>query len=205
MKIEINDPCHEKWEEMTPNKQGAFCGSCQKTVVDFSKIGIGKIKEFFSKPQEGRVCGRFEEKQLIELSFDDFFSRFRYWNFGKKFAVIFFLAFGFWLFPGTAAAQHHKVGLVAEEPPPVKPVQKDTAKTIHMQGQPVIMGKPALERRPEKMGIIKCDKPDTTKTKKKPVKKTSKQKIQKPAPHVMGDIAPIDENIQPVAPKEEKD
>jgi hypothetical protein len=109
MKISIAEPCHENWDAMTPNKQGAFCNSCVKDVVDFSNKSIDEIKNFFSKPQTGKVCGRFEEKQLQELTFDDFFARFTYWNFSKKFAVIFFMAFGFWIFSNAnAMAQSDK-------------------------------------------------------------------------------------------------
>src|ERR1700747_3034004 len=108
MKISINEPCHENWDAMTPNDKGAFCKSCSKDVVDFSKMGIEEIKSFFSKPQSGKTCGRFEETQLQELTFDDFFSKFRYWNFAKKFAVIFFFTFGFALFSTDVLAQDNR-------------------------------------------------------------------------------------------------
>jgi hypothetical protein len=161
MNITINEPCHENWDAMTPNQQGAFCKSCQKNVVDFSKKTIAEIKDFFGKPQEGRVCGRFEETQLVELSFDDFFARFRYWNLSRKFAVIFFLSFGFWLFSNHAMAQSEKHMLKGEVAyyEPVKKIQKDTTKKQHSQPtnvkQNVIMGKikctiPAPVQKPKK-------------------------------------------------------
>lgn len=174
MKISINEPCHENWEAMTPNQQGAFCGSCQKDVVDFSKMSIQGIKNFFSKPQ-GKVCGRFEETQLQELSFDDFFAKFTYWNFSKKFAVIFFMAFGFWIFSNSSAfaqREMHLKGDVAYEPQKPKVVQKETPQTF-LQGQTVIMDKPAVKQEPKKpetkklMGKIKCTRPEP---KEKPVK-----------------------------------
>lgn len=160
MNIAINEPCHENWDAMTPNQQGAFCKSCQKNVVDFSKKTLKEIKDFFSQPQEGRVCGRFEQTQLAELSFDDFFSRFRYWSFSRKFAVIFFLSFGFWLFSNEAMAQNEKHMLKGEVAyhEPVKTVQKDTTKKKHTEQtnvkQNVIMGK------------IKCTKPPVQEEKK---------------------------------------
>jgi len=152
MKISINEPCHENWDAMTPNQQGAFCGSCQKDVVDFSKMGLAQIKAFFSKPQSGKVCGRFEEKQLTELSFDDFFAKFRYWNFAKKFAIIFFLAFGFWIFSGSSAMaqSHHLKGEVEYVPEKPKPVKKDTVKKqipAPVNNKKILMGK------------VKCVKP----------------------------------------------
>lgn len=127
MNISINEPCHENWEAMTPNQQGAFCKSCMKDVIDFSKMSLDQVKNFFSKPQL-KVCGRFEEKQLQELSFDDFFSRFTYWNFSKKFVVIFFMAFGFWIFSNSSAfaqrGEHMLKGEVAVMPD--KKIQKQT-------------------------------------------------------------------------------
>ncbi len=127
MKITINEPCHENWDNMTPNQQGAFCKSCMKDVVDFSKKSIEEIKTFFSEPK-GNVCGRFKESQMQELSFDDFFSRFKYWNFSKKFATIFILAFGFWIFSTTSlsAQEEPLMGKVAYIPH--KEVVKDTVK-----------------------------------------------------------------------------
>ena len=132
MKITINEPCHENWDAMTPNAQGAFCKSCAKDVVDFSKMGIEEIKNFFSKPKGDKVCGRFEEKQLQELTFDDFFAKFTYWNFTKKFAAIFFMAFGFWIFSNSGAFaqsdRHMMKGEVMIMPD--KTPAKDTAKKI---------------------------------------------------------------------------
>ena len=49
MKIEINKPCHENWDAMTPNEKGAFCSLCKKNVVDFSQKTLSEIKDFFSE------------------------------------------------------------------------------------------------------------------------------------------------------------
>jgi hypothetical protein len=64
-KIQLNipNPCHENWEAMTPQEKGRFCGSCQKTVVDFSTMSDRQIAEFFKKPPSS-VCGRFVADQL---------------------------------------------------------------------------------------------------------------------------------------------
>jgi hypothetical protein len=48
---------------MTPQEQGRFCGSCQKTVVDFSAMTDKEILDYFSKASE-HVCGRFMNDQL---------------------------------------------------------------------------------------------------------------------------------------------
>ncbi|OQP62363.1 hypothetical protein A3860_28815 [Niastella vici] len=48
---------------MTPREQGRFCGSCQKTVVDFSMMSDQEVLNYFLKAGH-KVCGRFAEDQL---------------------------------------------------------------------------------------------------------------------------------------------
>jgi hypothetical protein len=99
MKIVIDNPCHENWDAMSPNEKGAFCLSCQKTVIDFSVQTVEEIKNFFVKlPKTESVCGRFKEEQLDEMSFEHFFNQFKGWKFFQKAAVIVFFIFGFSLF-----------------------------------------------------------------------------------------------------------
>ncbi|MCD6066642.1 MAG: hypothetical protein K0S33_1468 [Bacteroidetes bacterium] len=138
MNISINKSCKENWDAMTPNEQGAFCSVCTKNVVDFSKKTIGEIKDFFSLPKEGRVCGRFSNEQLTELSFDSFFEKFSGWKLNRKVAIVIVTAFFSWFIgAGTAYAQKntHKVGKIKVTPPvtqtnpPVK-TPKDTTKCV---------------------------------------------------------------------------
>jgi hypothetical protein len=121
MNISINKPCHENWDAMTPNEQGAFCAVCTKNVIDFSKKTIDEIKDFFSRPKEGRVCGRFSNEQLTELSFDAFFERFSGWKLNRKVAVVIMTVFFSWFIGvGNADAQKntHKVGKIKVTPVP---------------------------------------------------------------------------------------
>lgn len=62
--ISIPKPCHEDWNKMTPDAKGAFCGSCQKSVYDFSQKTDEEIIEVFEKEEKGKVCGRFTPAQL---------------------------------------------------------------------------------------------------------------------------------------------
>ncbi len=48
---------------MKPEEKGKFCGSCQKTVIDFTSMSDRQIAEFFKKPV-GSTCGRFHNDQL---------------------------------------------------------------------------------------------------------------------------------------------
>lgn len=60
--IQIPAPCHENWNEMSPETQGRFCNSCQKTVIDFTQCSD---EEILAKMQtEKGLCGRFNAKQL---------------------------------------------------------------------------------------------------------------------------------------------
>ena len=67
MKIYIPEPCHENWSAMTPNEQGRFCGSCQKTVVDFTNFTTQDIQNYFAKHYGQKVCGRFNNEQLSTI------------------------------------------------------------------------------------------------------------------------------------------
>ena len=61
--LSIPKPCHENWDAMSPEEKGRFCGSCQKTVIDFSEMSDRQVAEFFRRPA-GSVCGRFHQDQL---------------------------------------------------------------------------------------------------------------------------------------------
>ncbi len=52
---------------MTVNEKGRFCGSCAKTVVDFTKKSTEEIQDYFTKNQGKLVCGHFRRKQLDSI------------------------------------------------------------------------------------------------------------------------------------------
>src|SRR6185312_6832780 len=55
--VTIPDPCTQNWDNMTANGNGRHCGSCNKTVVDFSTFTDKQLVEFLNKIK-GEVCGR---------------------------------------------------------------------------------------------------------------------------------------------------
>jgi hypothetical protein len=61
IKLSIPTPCHEDWNTMTATQSGKFCASCQKTVVDFSRMSDAEIMRYFADFQ-GDTCGRLTEK-----------------------------------------------------------------------------------------------------------------------------------------------
>lgn len=64
VQLKVSEPCHENWDNMTPDEQGRFCGACRKQVVDFSVMTDRELVQFFKKPATGSVCGRFLNDQL---------------------------------------------------------------------------------------------------------------------------------------------
>lgn len=63
LQLQIPEPCHENWNEMTPSLQGRYCSSCKKSVIDFTLMDDDDLLNFFKKPKEN-VCGRFNQQQL---------------------------------------------------------------------------------------------------------------------------------------------
>lgn len=62
--LSIPEPCSETWEQMTPCGTGKFCGSCQKTVIDFTDYSEAQIAAFFADKRGESVCGRFYAAQI---------------------------------------------------------------------------------------------------------------------------------------------
>lgn len=63
IKISVPNPCAENWDEMKPNNCGRFCASCEKTVIDFTKMHDEKFIAYFQNSKK-LFCGRFTERQL---------------------------------------------------------------------------------------------------------------------------------------------
>ncbi|HEY8894413.1 MAG TPA: hypothetical protein VIM79_06345, partial [Niastella sp.] len=62
--IQIPKPCHENWDNMTPDEQGRFCGSCKKIVVDFTVMSDKELLNYISNVAGQHTCGRFSNHQL---------------------------------------------------------------------------------------------------------------------------------------------
>ncbi len=65
-RISIPQSCHEDWHEMSQNVQGRFCNSCQKTVIDFTKLSNSEIIDILSSSKN--TCGRFNDSQLNTIN-----------------------------------------------------------------------------------------------------------------------------------------
>ncbi|AEV32244.1 hypothetical protein Oweho_1239 [Owenweeksia hongkongensis DSM 17368] len=64
-KLSINNPCHQNFDGFKPTNAGGFCNSCQKEVIDFSKMSKPDIIGYFKNPKK-ETCGRLTQNQLKE-------------------------------------------------------------------------------------------------------------------------------------------
>jgi len=105
-KISIPEPCHENWADFTPTQKGAFCGSCQIDVVDFSNKTPDQVKTILQENAGKHMCGRFKKTQLEDLN-NDFFA----WqnqstrSFQSKFLYACLVVFGMTLFTGCSSLE----------------------------------------------------------------------------------------------------
>lgn len=65
--LTISKPCSEKFSEFEATDVGGFCNSCQKEVIDFTKMSDNQILEYFKNGQKN-TCGRLLESQLKAYS-----------------------------------------------------------------------------------------------------------------------------------------
>jgi hypothetical protein len=98
-KLNIPKPCNEDWSKMGQQANGRFCGSCAKTVVDFTGMKAAEIRDYFVAHKNERVCGRFIDSQLdsliIQIPENYLFSQS---NFHKIFLLALLLSMGTTLF-----------------------------------------------------------------------------------------------------------
>jgi len=70
VKITIENPCGEDVSQMEPTQRGRFCGSCERDLVDFTKLNDREIQKVIHQTN-GDVCGWFRpdqlDRQMVEL------------------------------------------------------------------------------------------------------------------------------------------
>lgn len=92
IKINIENPCHENWDEMLQEEKGKFCLACQKTVVDFSKMSNEEIINFLNNTND-KVCGRIAKSQLNTPISNHRYNKTPFFN---KYVAGFIMALGFY-------------------------------------------------------------------------------------------------------------
>lgn len=63
IQLSIAQPCDKNWTNMQPDKQGRFCTSCKKNVIDFSVMDSNEIYKTILN-SHANICGRFNQAQL---------------------------------------------------------------------------------------------------------------------------------------------
>lgn len=61
--IGVSKPCGESWSAFTKTKNGGFCQSCQKEVIDFTKMSDAELITYLRSTKSG-TCGKFNPAQL---------------------------------------------------------------------------------------------------------------------------------------------
>jgi len=65
--LAVDKPCFEKFEQFKTTGDGGFCDSCQKEVIDYTKMNDQEIFHYF-KNQDKIICGRFHHSQIKTYS-----------------------------------------------------------------------------------------------------------------------------------------
>jgi hypothetical protein len=63
IKLSVPSPCKQKWETFRQAEAGGFCSSCNKTVLDFTRMNDEEVLAWFEHAK-GNTCGRFRPRQL---------------------------------------------------------------------------------------------------------------------------------------------
>ncbi len=64
MKLEIKEPCHEDWNKMKIGMISRHCASCDKSVMDFTKMHRAEIITYILSNPNDSVCGRMTRDQF---------------------------------------------------------------------------------------------------------------------------------------------
>lgn len=62
--LSIDKPCQENKDNFIKTDNGGFCASCQKEVIDFTKMTDAEIKDYFKIKANRNTCGMFYPEQL---------------------------------------------------------------------------------------------------------------------------------------------
>lgn len=63
IRIQIENPCHEKWDLMTPMEKGKFCENCKKQIIDYRSYSDKALISVIQSKKEP-ICGLFSSFQL---------------------------------------------------------------------------------------------------------------------------------------------
>ena len=61
--IDVKEPCKENFTNFSKTEKGGFCQSCEKEVIDFTKLSDSEIVSYLSSGNK-KTCGMFKASQL---------------------------------------------------------------------------------------------------------------------------------------------
>ncbi|MEQ8926739.1 MAG: carboxypeptidase-like regulatory domain-containing protein [Fulvivirga sp.] len=71
--LNIKNPCNQKFDSFSKTDVGGYCKSCEREVIDFTKMTDAEIKNYFlNKPD--KVCGRLRDDQMKLYTADSSFT-----------------------------------------------------------------------------------------------------------------------------------
>ncbi|MFL5762608.1 MAG: hypothetical protein ACJ77K_01620 [Bacteroidia bacterium] len=167
-KISIPVPCHEDWNQMTPNEKGAFCGKCCKTVIDFSNKTPEQIRETLTAQSGKKICGRFQGHQIGESRTESVHLNIpshllpRNISHRKAFALALFFVFGTTLF-SCRTAEDHVVGEIAIVNTIDTAQTEDQTQNVKLTGDTshanIVMGQTSVKPECTVKGDVKVEHP----------------------------------------------
>ena len=204
--ISIPEPCHENWADFTPTQKGAFCGSCQIDVVDFSNKTPDEVKAILKENAGKHMCGRFRKSQLDELNHE-----FAAWehqstsSFQSKFLYACLIVFGMSLFTSCNMSEQNFLSGIGIEwndsgdeanlmiTKPAAEIEKDTTKKndykkgkVKYEPEQMLLGKPAIIQETPPDSVENCTTEEAIK---------GNVIIKEPIDFIKGDVAYIEEPV----------
>ncbi|RZJ66574.1 MAG: hypothetical protein EOO50_09380 [Flavobacterium sp.] len=109
MKISIPTPCHENWNAMPTIKDGKFCATCTRNLIDFSQKPDVEVAAIFEENRNEKICGLFAKSQLDSVTIQIPTSAFHQkMNFRSAFLLTLFASMGGALFSCSDDAGNKK-------------------------------------------------------------------------------------------------
>lgn len=64
MKLRINNPCFESWDEMSDTNGGKFCDVCSKKVFDLRDKSDDEVAEIFKTTDSNSICTKIQANRI---------------------------------------------------------------------------------------------------------------------------------------------
>jgi hypothetical protein len=114
--IQIQTPCSEDWNTMTPNEKGSFCQSCSKNVLDLTKLSNSEIHSVLAQNQHESICTRIQNKQLDALNLEiERWSRGTRYHMQRAMVASLLIVFGLTLFSCTNQQQEEQIRITQKK------------------------------------------------------------------------------------------